>query len=73
MCECVYICTYVRMYACRHVALHLRASVFYVSYCPSVHVLASIASLANALCIIKLLYNSTVSMVMDAICTYKTV
>ena len=45
----------------------LRASVFFMSYCPSVHVLTSIASVANALYIIKLLYNSTVSMVMDAI------
>ena len=39
-----------------------------MSYCPSVHVLTSIASVANALYIIKLPYNSTVSMVMDAIC-----
>ena len=46
-----------------------RASVF-MSYCPSVHVLTSIASIANALYIIKLLYNSTVSMVMDAILCY---
>ena len=44
-----------------------RASVFYMTYCPSVHVLTSIASVANALYIIKLLYNSTVSMVTDAI------
>ena len=43
------------------------ASVFYMSYCPSVHVLTSIASVASALYIIKLLYNSTVSMVTDAI------
>ena len=27
---------------------HPRASVFYMSYCPSVHVLTSIASVANA-------------------------
>ena len=44
-----------------------RASVFYMSYCSSVHILTSIASIANALYIIKLLYNSTVSMVTDAI------
>ena len=37
-----------------------------MSYCLSVHVLTSIASLANALYIIKLLYNSTVSMVTAA-------
>ena len=41
-----------------------------MSYCPSVHVLTSIASVANALCVIKLLYNGTVSMVTDAIRTY---
>ena len=57
-----------------------RASVFYMSYCPSVHVLTSIASVdtihpstrdtytvASALYILKLFYNSTVSMVTDAI------
>ena len=42
-----------------------------MSYCPSVHVLTSIASVANALYIIKLLYNSTVSMVTDAIYMYR--
>ena len=45
----------------------LRASVFYLSYCPSAHVLTSIASVASALYIIKLLYNGTDSMVTDAI------
>ena len=35
--------------------------------CPIVHVLTSIASIANTLYIIKLLYNSTVSRVTDAI------
>ena len=35
-----------------------------ISYYLSVHVLTSIASVANDLYIIKLLYNSTVSMVM---------
>ena len=44
-----------------------RASVFYMSYCLSVRVLTSMASVANALYIIKLLYNNTVSMVTDAI------
>ena len=38
-----------------------------MSHCLSVHVLTSIASVANTLYIIKLLYNSTVSMVTDAI------
>ena len=47
-----------------------RASVFYMSYCPSIHVLTGIASIANALYIIKLLYKSTISMVMDAILLY---
>ena len=47
------------------------ASVIYMSYCPSVHVITSIASIANTLCITKLLYNSTVSMVTDAIYTYE--
>ena len=47
-----------------------RASVFYMSYCPSVHVLTNIASVANALYIIKLLYNSAVSMGKDAIRSY---
>ena len=46
-----------------------RVSVFFMSFYSSVHVLTSIASIANALYIIKLLYNSTVSMVMDAIDT----
>ena len=41
-----------------------------MSYCPSVHVLTGIASIANALYIMKLLYNSTVSMVTDAIHSY---
>ena len=41
-----------------------------MSYCPSVHVLTSIASVANALYIMKLLYNSTASMVTDAIHSY---
>ena len=43
-----------------------RASVFYISYSLSVYVLTSIASVANNL-YIKLLYNSTVSMVTYAI------
>ena len=41
-----------------------------MSYCPRVHVITSIASVANTLYIIKLLYNSTVVMVMDAIMLY---
>ena len=40
---------------------------YYMLYCPSVHVLTSIASVANALYMIDLLYNSTVSMVTDTI------
>ena len=36
------------------------------------YVLTSIASIAKALYIIKLLYNSTVPMVVDAICYYYT-
>ena len=43
------------------------ASVFYMSCCLSVHVLTSIALIAKALYVIKLLYNSTASMVTDAI------
>ena len=39
----------------------------YVVYCPSVHVLTSIASVANTSYIIKFWYDSTVSMVTDAI------
>ena len=41
-----------------------------MSYRPSVHISTSIASVANASYIIKLLYNSTVSMVTDAIHMY---
>ena len=41
-----------------------------MSYCLSVHVLTSIPSTVNALNIIKLLYNSTVSMAMDEIRIY---
>ena len=48
-------------------AKRLRTSVYHMSYCPSVHVLTSIASVASALYIIKLLYNITVSMETDAI------
>ena len=63
-----------------------RDSILYMSYCPSVHVLTSIVSVANtlycckhfillltlytvanALYIIKLLYDSTVFMVTDTI------
>ena len=44
-----------------------RGRVYFMSYCPSVHVLTSIASIANALYIIKLLYDSTFSMVTVAI------
>ena len=39
-----------------------------MSCCPSVHVLTGIASVASDLCIIKLLYKSTVPMVVGAIC-----
>ena len=49
-----------------------RASVFYISCRPSVHVLTIIASVANALCIREMLYNSTVSMIMDAIIYHDT-
>ena len=38
-----------------------------MSQCPRAHVLTIIASVDNALYNIKLLYNSTVSMVTDAI------
>ena len=48
-------------------AKRLRASVFYMPYCLSAHVLTSIASVANTLYIIKLLYNSTVSMATNTI------
>ena len=44
-----------------------RDSVFYVSYCPHAHVLTGTESVASALYIIKLQYNSTVSMVTDAV------
>ena len=54
-----------------------RASVFYMSYCPSVHVLTSIAFVANtlytvadALYIIKIALYRTFSMVTDVIYTY---
>ena len=41
-----------------------------MSYCSCAHVLTSIASIANTLYNIELLYNSTVSMVTDAIYIY---
>ena len=53
----------------------MRASIFYMSYCPSAHVLISIESVANVSynVIIKLLYNSTVSMVTDVIHNYNKI
>ena len=38
-----------------------------MSYCLSVHVLTSIASVVNTLYIIKFMYNGVVAMVTDAI------
>ena len=43
------------------------ASVFYMSCCLIVHVLTSITLIAKALYVTKLLYNSSASMVTDAI------
>ena len=46
-------------------ASHSQDSVFYMPYCPSVHVLTGIAYIANTLYITKMLDNSTISKVTD--------